>query len=393
MPEQIHYFFRRLQYLAIILSYAVLSYIVPKKIGLVVFYPRHRSDAFEGNLKSLFLYMHAVQTRYTPCWLTSNPELAGKLSKQGYNCRLYKYKPLWMLLRAEYVVLDTGYEIIFAFGRFKLIQLWHGSGFKQLGMLKIKYNNKNRRWQSKQHLAYICMKSVASKFLLVTAASDADAHRKKDSWNSKNIVITGAARNDVFFNPKLLPEGYKTSLGIEANQRIILYAPTFVKKNPLAPFSNHGIQQLDMWLAQTNSCLLLKAHPRMYDFLPQSSSPRIINVTHEIEDMQELLAIADVLITDYSSVSTDFSLRQKPIIFYLFHKEYLHASQNFYYPPDEYLPGPTAMDETQLMALLSDLSWFDDAQYQKKFRAFMDMFHYYRDANSSQRTLAALEDL
>ncbi len=65
-------------------------------------------------------------------------------------------------------------------------------------------------------------------------------------------------------------------------------------------------------------------------------------------DIYTLIAVSDLLITDYSSVCYDFVLAGKPVIFFMpDHEEYMER-RGFYMGIDE-LPGPVVTDEERIV--------------------------------------------
>ena len=103
-------------------------------------------------------------------------------------------------------------------------------------------------------------------------------------------------------------------------------------------------------------------------------------------DAQDVFCETDILIVDYSSIMFDFALMAKPIIFYPFdYKNYVKTVGflcNYY----QDFPGPFAKDENKLFDLIKKIDvWFNNKEYQKKYKKFNDKFNYYQDGNSSKR--------
>ena len=97
-------------------------------------------------------------------------------------------------------------------------------------------------------------------------------------------------------------------------------------------------------------------------------SDNLVPVT-DYPDMQELMAAADVLVTDYSGSMFEFMLTGKPV--FLLAKdlqEYLAEERELYFAFED-LPFPMAQNEKELAALISS---FDSEEYGEKCRTFMD---------------------
>ena len=104
-------------------------------------------------------------------------------------------------------------------------------------------------------------------------------------------------------------------------------------------------------------------------------------------DINDLYIASDLLITDYSSVFFDYSILQRPIIFYMYDLEhYANEMRGFYLSLDE-LPGPIVKDED---ALIDEIKKADGWQADEKYREFVKRFNPYEDGNSSKRVLARI---
>ena len=351
---------------------AILSYIIPKENGTVVFIDSlTKTDGkFTGNHKDLYLYMLRKPSKLKPCWLTQDKNIFTLLIKQDYPVVLFnKVTLFWFLLRANFLItVSLGVQM--PWGKFNVIQLWHGIGFKKIAVLA----------RSK---AYFVTKS-SKKLLFIIASSDIDKQRKIDSFGNQRVIITGFPRNDIFFTDRLNVNEYKKNIGINANQRIILFALSFTNQYQ---FSTDFLVKLCDFLEEKNTFFLIKRHP--LDGTPKLNThyKYIRDVTSDIYDVQELLVATDFLITDYSSIVTDFALTERPILFYLYDNDKQAKSNNLYFDIHKITPGPFIYDENQLFEHLTNMAWFDDQNYKLKYHEFIERFHQFKDGNSSARVL------
>src|SRR5699024_1529016 len=122
---------------------------------------------------------------------------------------------------------------------------------------------------------------------------------------------------------------------------IITYAPTFRDHETFEPFSSDFWSELNNLMVEKNECLLIKKHPSDKLLKIPNSFSNVQDVSSLIDDMQELLLITDILITDYSSISTDFALTNRPILIYVYDFEpYLATCRKMIYDLEETLPKP-----------------------------------------------------
>ena len=66
-------------------------------------------------------------------------------------------------------------------------------------------------------------------------------------------------------------------------------------------------------------------------------------------DINALLLVTDILITDYSSVIFDYYFTGKPVVFYDFDRDIYGDGRGLYYPYEDYLYGPTVETQEDLI--------------------------------------------
>ncbi len=361
----------------LVLLLAIGSYIVPKK-DCVVFLPGQAKNKFAGNLKALFLYVNAHPSGSNVLWLTGSATTANALRARKLPVKKFALFPLWELLRAKTIIIDTT-QFSLAIGRFSIVQLWHGTGFKTIGTTS--FRGPLQAMLGTRHYA---------KYQLIASTSPDDMERKQKSFGSSSVVITGSPRNDIFFSPDFDRDLFKKEHGLSSFDSVFLYAPTFRDSGSFEPFSADGWNRVSELMARKNSVFVVKKHPGDRKLKIPENCANILDLTASVNDVQELLAATDVLITDYSGIVSDYVLSGKPVVFYTFDYDSYNQYRPMYYDFRNTVPGPFADDEEQLMQLLSDQTWFSDNAYQQKYRAFVDRYHTYQDGQSCQRIATRL---
>ena len=102
--------------------------------------------------------------------------------------------------------------------------------------------------------------------------------------------------------------------------------------------------------------------------------------TERPEDMQELVAVCDVLISDYSGVTFDFLLQNKPVFLYAEDYEEMKKGRGFYHDLNE-LPFPLCLSNDELMKKIES---FDLETYQRKGKEMWDSFGLFDDGHASE---------
>ncbi len=216
----------------------------------------------------------------------------------------------------------------------------------------------------------------------------ASKHFRTAFWYSGNIVEYGYPRNDILFYGDHVKEVILRNLGIKSGTKIVLYAPTFRNsKKDVYDIDMHGVEKAlqdrfgGEWIG------LVRLHPLMtrdqFKF-----DKKLIDCT-DYPDMYELLRIADVEITDYSSSIFEFAcLQGKPAFTYGKDVEEYREERGFYYDVME-LPFPFAKTNAEL---LSKIRSFDEAHYEMSLRAFNDEIGWYEDGNAATRIVQLIVD-
>ena len=170
------------------------------------------------------------------------------------------------------------------------------------------------------------------------------------------ILEIGTPRNDCLVNEDIKRAGeVRHRLHIPAKCKVLLYAPTFrdnLKSKQNVFVDLERIMKL-LGIDGDWRCLL-RAHPASQGLKEEQQLP-VIDVTH-YPDMTDLILIADMLITDYSSCASDIILRNKPAIMAQFdYDDYRKKCRDFYFEMDE-LPFFIAKTQAELEEMIMGLT-------------------------------------
>lgn len=130
------------------------------------------------------------------------------------------------------------------------------------------------------------------------------------------MIPVGFMKTDRLVDGSLNREALMSSYGLDGSRPVLVYAPTGAKHNSMNTMGEEVIKRL------RNSGkydLLIKLHDHPKDDLDWTERLAPIEDEHTIvvrdDDVIPLLQAADLLITDASSVSSEFSLCDKPMVF------------------------------------------------------------------------------
>ena len=220
------------------------------------------------------------------------------------------------------------------------IMTWHGDrGFK-----KILYDAHDSQTFSRPERE-ICD--------LMTAGSKRGEVKFRSAFRYQGEILkAGSPRNDLLLHPDpQVAEDIRERFQVPDDVRVLLYAPTFRRKDS----NGFEIKGLDLkWLLDQMKLVtgeewvcFLRAHKASKGFKDVGEDRRLIDVT-EYPDMNELMLVADFLITDYSSSAGDFALTGKPIVLFRNDsEEYMNNDRTFYFDIRQ-TPFKVANDQNEI---------------------------------------------
>lgn len=268
--------------------------------------------------------------------------------KFAFNERINQKKSYLQLIKTAFhfatskiILLDDFYPLVYPLrirNKADLIQVWHAAGaFKTFGHSRIgRPGGPSPR--SRNHKNYT--KAVVS--------SEGVRKNYAEGFGimEENVYPTGVPRSDVFFD-----EEYKAYVRDRLHnmytflkgKKVILFAPTFRGTGQASahyPFEMLDFSKLYHELHE-EYVFLFKIHPFVKNKLtiPYEYADFFFDLS-EYREINDLLLITDILITDYSSVCFEFALLNKPMLFFAFDVESYIEERDFYYDYFNFIPGP-----------------------------------------------------
>ena len=335
---------------------------------------------YSDNSKYFYEYVLKNSSDIKPYWITKNKKTYNILRSQGKPCLMYNsFKAIHISLIAGIVFISCSKSDInkFFINGAKIIQFWHGSPIKKIGMDSYNYYDFLKNIFIKyffpfnyEYNYYACFSS-GKKFNKI--------YRSAFGLNDSQVFLTGSPRNDILFSNK--KSKYISDLKNKSNlKKIILYLPTFRDSNPqLNYFQNFDSKKWNDYLVHSDSIMIFKNHFAHKLNNLNFFSDRIIyyNNTYN-EDLNLVLNSSDVLITDFSGVYFDFLLTKKPIILFPYkYEEYIEKSRKLYFEYFNEFKNSICLNWSEILELLKN--------NKIKNVDFNYDYNKYRDANNSQR--------
>ncbi|MFM5071082.1 CDP-glycerol glycerophosphotransferase family protein [Aeromonas veronii] len=211
------------------------------------------------------------------------------------------------------------------------LNTWHGTPIKYLGKdIKDSFLAHYNVARNFLHATHIISQNKYTSDILI------DRYHVRNTCDAI-IQTTGYPRTDITI--KLSPEGknsLRRTLGIKESQKVILYAPTWRGEHGKATFDTSRLVHDLTVISQQGYKVLFRGHHMIEHHIAKQKLP--VQIVPSDIDTNKILAIVDVLITDYSSIAFDFLPTLKPVIYYAYDlNEYL-TERGLYIALDE-LPG------------------------------------------------------
>ncbi|WP_411079388.1 CDP-glycerol glycerophosphotransferase family protein [Streptomyces sp. cmx-18-6] len=309
--------------------------------------------------------------------------------------RRWSWRYLWALARAEYWVDNQGFpQHLRKPARTTYLQTWHGSAYKRMGFdeIRVRMQNAPQRERLEQAVRRFDHFLVRSEHDVATLAR---AYRLPE----ERLLRTGYPRNDALIAararsesdgrlPRPSPAG---ELGLSDHKKVVLYAPTF--RGGLAGGKQTrrrlllDVREFAERFGDTHT-LLVRAHYLEAARLPVCPPGTVIDVSRH-HDVSELLALTDVLVTDYSSIMFDFALLDRPVILFAPDLDTYTAERGSYFDLREKAPGPVTATQEELFAELAELKE-SDGRHAPERAAFAAEFGSYDRGDAARQTVAAV---
>lgn len=370
-----------------------INFIIPKNKKYIFL---RSSIPFRDNIEALLdcMISNKIHTKYK---IICSPKDTDKfdiyknvrgiiVSDRGY------LTSLWYFFRSKYVILDNGlFTNPKPVKKQTIVNVWHGVSFKKIGF----YQETEKSYRTATY-----------------AVTYSDLFAEKISYAFgvpfEDVLQTGEPRNDYLFKPSDKETLKKLGMLKNGNEKIIFWMPTYRQSKfenvddgkkyefgiPLLTYDR--LSELNSICKAANVILTIKWHSLQQ--LPDNMDIDLSNivfltseqVTALNEPLYSILANADALITDYSSVYINFMVLDRPICFAYDDLDYYKKNRGFMFDDIERLmPGKKTNELEGLYSFILDVSIGNDPY--KEERASMKLIlNRHNDCHNCERLLHRL---
>ena len=262
------------------------------------------------------------------------------------------FNMLKKLGKADYIFLDDHCPLLDWVELDKTqipVQLWHaGAGYKAVGYSR--WGHTGGAQPMNGHRQYRYAVSPSREFSHFFA--------EQFGINESQILPTGLPRMDAYLDPERrrarTAELYER-FPILRDKKVILFAPTYrgtKRANAHYPYDRIDFRRLYDFCGETH-IVLFKMHPWVPDPVPieEQYKDRFLDMG-TYPDINDLFYLTDVLISDYSSAISEYSLMHKPALFYAFDERQMISERGFHRDYRSSTPGKVCRTFDELIAAL-----------------------------------------
>lgn len=310
--------------------------LLPRGKPVIVFTSDSRVD-YGGNLK-------LIRDRMLERRLDRRFRLRGifKPSVRGRRSIGERMRLVWLLARANVILVDDYQPAIYNVPPrpgLRIIQLWHAWGaFKTVGYSRI---------GKPGGLSPFATIHKNYSFATVSSEHEVPFYAEAFGLPEERVTPTGTPRMDEFLDPGRQRESRERALHdipAASGRRVILFAPTFRgagARSARYPMHLVDLPALHALCVELDAIVIFKMHPfvRRPLEIPSALTDRLIDASATGTNVNDLLLIADLVITDYSSLVFEYATLGRPMLFFAFDLDQYVATRDFYEPFEAFVPG------------------------------------------------------
>ncbi|MEN3090072.1 MAG: teichoic acid glycerol-phosphate primase TarB [Staphylococcus pseudoxylosus] len=250
------------------------------------------------------------------------------------------FKHIKALSSAKVIVIDTYYLIMGGFKKKKqqtVVQTWHAAGaLKNFGFTDRQVDLSNSKIVQQYKKVY----DATDKYI-IGGEPMADCFKESFGANEEQFLRTGLPRLVPYARLDVEQRQHELKQQYGINGKVAAYVPTYREHKQ----ANREIDKQKFEAKLPEYTLLSKLHPSI-----ATEQQTTIN-------LQSLMILADVIISDYSSLAIEASILQKPTLFYVYDEADYNRTRglNVFYEkiPEAY----KAYSEDELMHKLHEKSY------------------------------------
>ncbi|GGK01680.1 hypothetical protein GCM10007063_24990 [Lentibacillus kapialis] len=328
---------------------------------------------------------HIIILKSRKCCMMFQPARHRRIIMFQFPYILDWIRSVYHLATSENVFVDNYYGFLSVTDfsqQTQCIQLWHAAGaIKKFGL-------KDQQIKNRHPIACRRFKNVYKRFDYVVVGSEKMTAIFAEAFHvpAEQHLRTGVPRTDFFFDVaarKKTEQSLTNQFPIIREKKVILYAPTYRDDQLNTAHIKLNIRQMYTDLGD-EYVLFLSLHPKMTSNTTNDCPGFVYDISH-LDNINHVLAVTDILISDYSSVPFEFSLMHKPMVFYAYDLESYAHMKGFWKDYEDLVPGPVVTTTDELIRVITHHEF-----KLEQVEAFANEWNHYSTGNSSEKLVQRL---
>lgn len=284
-----------------------------------------------------------------------------------------------LIISSKVLISNSGMTRGITFKRKGVIRVetWHGTPLKKIGGEENQNSIGGKKKKPNKKLDRTTIRCAQSEF-------DQEIFARIFSASKDAILLSDLPRNDALLRyTELDIKKIRENLSIAEGKKIILYTPTYREYLINENHNTYIVPPIDLekWEEKLGEkyVLLMRAHYAVSEALGIKDTEFIKDVSN-YEKLNDLYAIADSMISDYSSTYFDYSIFDRPMFCFAYDLEEYEEKRGLYLNLEETLP--CSVDKTE-DELLDSILMMDEKMLSEATRCFHKKFAPYAGSASS----------
>lgn len=370
--------------------YNILYWIIPINKNTIIFESSVGRN-YTGNPKAIYeeIVEQKLDEKYKCIWILEN--LSENIPGKNKKVKRLRFRYFYYMIRAKFWIMDSRQPSYLKKKKGNVyIQTWHGTPLKKLG-LDMNFVNMGGHKDINEYRNTFKNNSSRWDFLISQNSYSTKIFKHAFAFD-KTVLEIGYPRNDILFKySENMVDKIKNKIGVDKSKKVILYAPTW-RDNQYNKDGQYKFQlpiNLQKFVRKFKDeyVLILKPHYLIADKIDVSEYKENVKVCGINYDIQELYTISDLMITDYSSVMFDYSILNKPIIFYMYDlNQYKNEIREFYFDILNEAPGKIVLNDNDLMNAIDTIDNISK-EYKDKYSIFCEKYNSKDNGNASKKII------
>ena len=333
---------------------------------------------YHCNPRYLYEYINERYPEYECIWSMNDENYL--INGKGKTVRRNSLKYHFYMATAKYFVNNVNFMDSYEKRKGQIeIQTMHGTPLKTLGLdvpgeinseaQREKFLRRCNRWD-----------------YLIVQSKEAERITSSCFAYKKQFLRTGYPRNDILFtlNTQEGISAIKQELNIPVDKKVILYAPTWRKRNKFDMMLDINDMKEKLGDAYV---LLLRIHPYALAGFDNDILDEFVYNVSSYPSIEKLYVISDLLITDYSSAMFDYAILNRPILFFTYDLEsYRDNLRGFNIDLETEAPGPLYACSEDVVNAIANIASTSE-KYNNALQTFRKKYCEYETGHACEKIM------